>query len=394
MRFAIVTTEYPDFLTWLYDQEPEKRFAPYPEQLRLRTASLFGGSDFQSRALASLGHEAIDIFANNYWLQSAWMRTDVHLSPARRARLSLSGWVDPWTTRLRHRLTRSGRCEPRHYLSSPWIYETLRKQIEAFRPDVLVNQALDTLSPDFIAGLRSHIEVLVAWHSATPLPEEVGLELYDLGISSFPPTLETFDRAGITSQLARLAFDPEILNSVEPTERDLSVTFVGSFHPVHSSRTAFLEAVCERVPQLRVWGPSLEHVSKDSILWSRYEGPAWGRAMYEIMGRSRITLNHHGDVAPFANNSRLFEATGLGALLITDRHPNLAEIFEVGNEVLAYSGVDECTALIQQNLTNDAARAVVAGNGQQRTLRDYTYEKQMRPLVNFALSVGTKGPRA
>jgi hypothetical protein len=50
--------------------------------------------------------------------------------------------------------------------------------------------------------------------------------------------------------------------------------------------------------------------------------------MYKILGRSRIVLNHRGDIAPFANNLRLYEATGMGALLITDWKKNLHEMLE------------------------------------------------------------------
>ena len=62
-------------------------------------------------------------------------------------------------------------------------------------------------------------------------------------------------------------------------------------------------------------------------------GQAWGRQMYQVLLRSKIVLNHHGDIAPYANNLRLFEATGMGALLLTDWKENLEEMFEPGKEI-------------------------------------------------------------
>ena len=38
----------------------------------------------------------------------------------------------------------------------------------------------------------------------------------------------------------------------------------------------------------------------------------------------------------YANNMRLYEATGVGALLVTDWKENLGEMFEPGKEVVAY----------------------------------------------------------
>ena len=50
----------------------------------------------------------------------------------------------------------------------------------------------------------------------------------------------------------------------------------------------------------------------------------WGLDMYRALARSKITINRHINVAENnANNMRLFEATGTGSLLITDRKDNL-----------------------------------------------------------------------
>ena len=60
-----------------------------------------------------------------------------------------------------------------------------------------------------------------------------------------------------------------------------------------------------------------------------------------VLRDSRITLNHHGNVPAFANNLRLYEATGVGTLLITDWKPDLHEVFEPGKEVVAYRSTGE-----------------------------------------------------
>ena len=50
--------------------------------------------------------------------------------------------------------------------------------------------------------------------------------------------------------------------------------------------------------------------------------------MYKVYGRSKIVINRHGEVAQgFANNMRMFEATGMGALLMTGQSPNLSDFF-------------------------------------------------------------------
>jgi len=106
--------------------------------------------------------------------------------------------------------------------------------------------------------------------------------------------------------------------------------------------------------------------------------------MYDVLFKSRITLNSHVDVAQgYAGNIRLFEATGSGALLITDWKKNLHEMFEAGTEILAYRSPDECRDLVEYYLSHDAERQAIAGAGQRRTLREHTYYQRMQELVDI-----------
>jgi spore maturation protein CgeB len=112
-------------------------------------------------------------------------------------------------------------------------------------------------------------------------------------------------------------------------------------------------------------------------------GVVWGSEMYDVLFRSQITLNHHGDVAPYANNCRLFEATGTGAMLVTDWKANLQDLFDVGHEVAAYRSAEDCARIIRHYLTQEEALRVMAKAGQARTLRDHTYRVRMRELVDI-----------
>jgi len=106
--------------------------------------------------------------------------------------------------------------------------------------------------------------------------------------------------------------------------------------------------------------------------------------MYGVLAESRISLNRHIDVAGrFANNMRLFEATGVGTLLLTDQKDNLHQLFEVGKEVIAYSTPQECAELIAYYLDHEDERRAIARAGQARTLRDHTYQLRMKELAQI-----------
>jgi spore maturation protein CgeB len=104
--------------------------------------------------------------------------------------------------------------------------------------------------------------------------------------------------------------------------------------------------------------------------------------MYRALASSRVTLNRHINVAENnANNMRLYEATGVGAMLLTDKKDNLGDMFEVGKEVVAYSNETEAAEMIRHYLAHPEEADAIARAGQARTLNDHTYEKRMEELV-------------
>ena len=70
---------------------------------------------------------------------------------------------------------------------------------------------------------------------------------------------------------------------------------------------------------------------------------------------------------------RLYEATGVGSLLLTDEGANLSELFEPGREVVTYADVDDLVEKARHYLAHDEERRAIASAGQARTLRDHTY---------------------
>jgi spore maturation protein CgeB len=116
-------------------------------------------------------------------------------------------------------------------------------------------------------------------------------------------------------------------------------------------------------------------------------GSAWGADMYRVLFSSKLTLNYHIDVAgDHANNMRLFEATGVGTLLLTDWKKDLSGLFESGKEVAAYRTPEECAELIEYYLEHEDERSAIARAGQERTLREHTYYHRMQTLVEILQS--------
>lgn len=389
MKFLVLNADYPDFLRWLYQEHPGLEAQPYEEQLKVRIGSLYGVADFYSSNLRALGHEAHDLYANNEALQRSWAhegRMAVHRSGL------IQQWMGSFLRGVRGIAGRTPARRLKPYIGARarWpkqahdpCLDILKAQIKHYKPDVLLNQAVDSIPGRFLKELKPSIRFLVGQHAATPLREGEDLSGYDLMISSFPATVDLWQQQGLRAQLCRLGFEPRVLSLIENPGKKWDISFIGSFFNVHSSRVRWLETLCRHFPQLKAWAPSIGDLSPMSPIREHYAGQAWGRQMYQILASSKLILNHHGDVAPYANNMRLFEATGVGTCLLTDWKANLGDMFTSGREVLAYRNTEECVQLIERYLQHDAEREAIARAGQARTLREHTYYHRMQEFIGI-----------
>jgi spore maturation protein CgeB len=370
MKFFILDTDYSEFLCWLYTQHPGLAAQSYEHQTRVRGENPFGMADFYSSNLRKLGYEAWAIYANNEFMQKAWAREKgLRFREDGQWEFRMRRGIVPWVSRVQR----------------GWFYDILKAQIEHYNPDILLNQAMDNISSSFLKEMKPHARLLMGQHAA-PLPEGEHFSCYDLVVSSLPNLVEHFRRMGIPAEPHGLGFEPRVLQRLRDGEPKTPITFIGSITLYHDSRVRLLEYLC-RYLDIKIYGKGVDYLPKDSLIRQHHQGEAWGAwgvDMYQILFNSKITVNHHiGMAESYANNQRLFEATGVGTLLVTDWKKNLHEMFEPGKEVVSYRTPEECAEMIQYYLEHNEERVAIARAGQQRTLRDHTYSKRMPELVDI-----------
>jgi len=121
----------------------------------------------------------------------------------------------------------------------------------------------------------------------------------------------------------------------------------------------------------------------------RVHPAVFGPDMYAILRASRLSFHQHGDqVGNSVGAVRLFEATGVGAGLVTDTAPNLPDLFEPDREVLTYRSAAECVEKVRHLLAHETERRQLAEAGHRRTLRDHTVKvrcEQIHDLISKAL---------
>ena len=337
---VFVNAYYTSYLTTIYEKMPWLATSSYCEQHQALQDGLFGDSDFYSCGITQAGWTATDLIVNAEQLQKAW--------------------------------------SAEHALNSGGI-ETAVEQIRLIRPDVLYIQDMYIANSAFIDAVSPFVKLVVG-QIASPFSAKIPLNKYDVVFTSFPHYVERFRQRGVAAYYQPLAFEPRVLDAVRclPLRaRPIDCSFVGGVSGLHKAGTGLLEILVEKTP-IRIWGYGAATLPEDSAIRQRHQGEAWGKDMFSVLASSRITLNRHIDVAEnYANNMRLFEATGCGALLITDYKDNLHELFEIGKEVVVYRSAEECAELINYYLAYPEEAEAIARAGQERTLSEHTYSLRM-----------------
>lgn len=100
-----------------------------------------------------------------------------------------------------------------------------------------------------------------------------------------------------------------------------------------------------------------------------------------IFGSAAAVLNNLNLGEIDGVNARLFEAAGSGAAVLTEFRPTLPELFDIGDEVLAFSDFDELVTQAERLLADTGRSAKLGDAAALRAHQDHTYEKRLAVIL-------------
>ena len=343
LKCLVLCSYYPNYISKFYKIHEGLSSKPYNNQLECLINDCFGDSDYYSNGLKACGWDAKDVITNCAFIQEQWKRENNSAAKD--------------------------------------FFHVLIDQIKTYKPDVVYIHDLSIWGrKEFLAAVRPLTKLIVG-QIAYPLSNETHLNGFDIIFSSFPHYVDHFQKKGVTSFYIPLAFDPRVLDKIgHDIHRKYPVTFIGGISTNHQKGIDILEQICQKT-QIDLWGYGIDKINENLCIKKCHHGEAWGLEMFKLMAQSTITINRHIDVAEnFANNMRLYEATGCGALLLTDYKDNLNDLFKIGKEVIAYRSPEECVDLISYYLNHPNEAQKIAKAGQKRTLKDHSYINRMNQI--------------
>lgn len=333
---------------------------PYADRLQGALDIGFSTSTAYARGLRDAGWDSEVVIANSLTLQSLWAREHGIRAP----------WAPAWgygnhlarvpvARDILHRV--------------PHVQGTLLRQVELMKPDVVYVHDINLIPPRLVAELKKHTGLIVGEH-ASPLPPKSFVTAYDLLVSALPSIVDLARQWGVDAEWIPLGFDDRWSTSTPAAGRPIDAIFVGSFTRLQPTTAPLLRAIAGAVPGLEIYGQADPKVLAQTGLAPYHRGPAWGQGMFELLGRSKLVVNRHGSIAgDYAVNMRMYEATGSGAGLITERKSNLAELFVPDVEVAPYDSIEDAAAIAAALLADPARLDAMAAAGHARTMGSHTY---------------------
>ena len=333
-----VTTSYHNFFETFYSEKKNLISESYNKQLKTLLDTCFGNSKFYSRGLKECGWRAENIFKNITPLQLVWAKEN-------------------------------------NFKGNN--FEIFIKQLKYYKPQVVYMYDMNEGSKEVLDAIRPHTKLIVGQIENLVL-KDTDFKGFDIIFSSLPHFVSYFKNQGINAYYKPMAFEPDILKKIDTLKRIYPVTFIGTILKQYQKRINIMEKLAELTP-IEFWGEN--DLPANSHILKKHHGTIYGMDMYKLFAQSQIVINQHNDISEnYANNIRLFEATGCGALLITDYKDNLNELFEIGKEIVVYRSIEECIELIKYYLNNSDEAQKIAKAGQLRTLRNHTYSIRMKQI--------------
>ena len=115
-------------------------------------------------------------------------------------------------------------------------------------------------------------------------------------------------------------------------------------------------------------------------------GPLSTEEMVRMYSRSRINLGFggvEGHEETYCLKGRDFEIPMSGGLYLTEHHPELETVYDLGKEIVTYRGFDELVAKIRRLLANPDEAEAIRQAGFRRARKEHTWEMRFERVFTL-----------
>ena len=193
---------------------------------------------------------------------------------------------------------------------------------------------------------------------------------FDLCWTSTEDALEKYRVEGAWPIYLPEGANPDIHKPYD-TEKTIDVSFVGQ---CYGNRKAVIDELAKRGITVETYG----------FGWPG--GPLNVDDMIKLYSKSKINLGFggvEGHPGTFCLKGRDFEIPMSGGLYLTENHPELANAFQPGKEILSYSGLDDLENKIRYYLDHPDEAEAIRKRGHERAISEHTWEARFDKILRI-----------
>lgn len=373
-KMVEVTSLYEKYIDYFYKKFPDTKHKTYSEHLKDILYDSNAECDFLHTELHKLGVDSSLYFLNLKDLQRSW-------SPD---------------------------------FADKTLFEIFCEQLRLEKPDILLISDIGSFTIEQIKVLRNilpkHAKI-TGWH-------------FTIVDDTYKKMFAYFDQLYTGSiyfcnliaphckdvRLLRHAFSPLISERIRHRKSINSAVFAGSIflgETIHTNRIDMLYSLlADNIPiefygsiygsfyAESIKGRIKQFIQHDIVLKQRKRAEnlirktafsdVFGLDYYQVIADHTLCINSHAPIAASGTgNMRMFEATGVGACLVTDYREENSLLFDTENEIVVYKDNDELCEKTHWLIDHPAEAKRIAAAGQKRTLRDYTYKNKAESLHGY-----------
>ena len=293
--------------------------------------------------------------------------------------------------------------------------EVLFQQIDFYKPNVIFIGNPNILTENFylFCKNRDFVKKILCFHCA-PLNKKIIVNMSRAdGILTCTEGYKVFFEKKLKKKVLKIyhAFsqNSKIKDSII---REIDISFIGSVflgNKLHDDRIAMLHEVSKKfkniyfsinfanflIPKVICYFlkniftrpiKSMVIIYKYFYLFFRYRNKVYGNKMYEILNNTKILINIHIGDTEYAGNMRMFEGTGSGCMLLTDKKKDNDKLFSINKErkdIEDYESAEDLVNKLKFYLGNKNQLNLIAKNGRETTLELHNYDLRVREISNY-----------
>lgn len=157
------------------------------------------------------------------------------------------------------------------------------------------------------------------------------------------------------------------------------LVLAGNMYP---SRVRLIERLLAKDIPLRLYGTGFPRWLGESSARGAHVGrPVFREEKSEVFRSAVAVLNTMHPAEITGVNSRLFEAAGCGAAVLTEFRPTVPELFDVGQEVLAYRDFEDLVDKASMLLNEPGLSLRLGDAATRRAHRDHSYDLRVADIL-------------